>query len=324
MHEGLDQDDIYIMVEDEFQAVAKQFTQHLHHAEYVRLKNLAKTRNESTITSISRPTDSITAMREETKRRKDHEAKAAKQKSALVQLKARAAANRPKTGSDEESDADVTKDDTLWAGTTLQGLMTSPSSSRQQMSLTGLQGVMSSTRAAAGFSMPDAQHSQPKTFDTNPDVAAKSPRLRISATARHPIEATEAEDNTTTDDDDDLDSPVKQVCHAARISNTTGASTKLTAQRLTSTKAWKQPPMSSPTPPPSRTAPQRSARNRSNASENPERAKASPFSDHLDSFTLLRSDVSARMMKRRANMNARKEKDAVPAAELDEIPIFLV
>jgi hypothetical protein len=70
MEEGLDGDDAYIMVEDEFQAVAKGFTQHLHHAEYVRLKNLAKTQNASTINTISRPVDSITEMREETKKRR--------------------------------------------------------------------------------------------------------------------------------------------------------------------------------------------------------------------------------------------------------------
>lgn len=325
MHEGLDRDDIYIMVEDEFQAVAKQFTQHLHHAEYVRLKNLAKTRNESTIITISRPTDSITAMREETKRRKDHEAKAAKQKSALAQLKAEAAAKRPKTGSEEESDADVTKDDTPWAGTTLQGLMTSPSTSRQQMSLTGLQGVMSSTRAAAGFTKPDARRTELKTFDISPDVAAKDPPLRNPATTLHSAVATEAEDDATaSDEDDDLDAPVKQVRHTRRTSYNTITTIKPTAQRSTTIAAQKQPLLSPPTPPPSRTALQRPTHNSTKANGGSQRAKAVSSSEIPDSFTLPRSDVSARIMKRRANMNARQEKGSEPAAELDEIPIFLV
>ncbi|KAL2259567.1 hypothetical protein VTK26DRAFT_6719 [Humicola hyalothermophila] len=55
MIEGIDHDDRYRMVEDEFLAVAGDFTRHLHAAEYQRLKNLAKSQNAETIQNISRP-----------------------------------------------------------------------------------------------------------------------------------------------------------------------------------------------------------------------------------------------------------------------------
>ncbi|KAK1759185.1 hypothetical protein QBC47DRAFT_398000 [Echria macrotheca] len=55
MVEGVDHDDKYRMVEDEFLSVAHDFTRHLHAAEYQRLKNLAKTQNAKTIQNISRP-----------------------------------------------------------------------------------------------------------------------------------------------------------------------------------------------------------------------------------------------------------------------------
>lgn len=170
MQEGLDRDDIYIMVEDEFHAIAKTFTQHLHHAEYIRLKALTKARNASVASTNSRPVDSITAMRAETKKRKEAEARDVRNKAALEQLKNPAAqAQRQKSDSDF-SDLDVDgRDDGRWKGTALHGLMmTSPR--KNKTSLTGLQNVKSSTRAAAGFSkaenIPTPQST--KTFDLDP------------------------------------------------------------------------------------------------------------------------------------------------------------
>ncbi|KAL2129181.1 hypothetical protein VTI74DRAFT_8109 [Chaetomium olivicolor] len=55
MIEGIDHDDRYRMVEDEFLAVAGEFTRHLHAAEYQRLRGLARSQNAETIRSISRP-----------------------------------------------------------------------------------------------------------------------------------------------------------------------------------------------------------------------------------------------------------------------------
>ncbi len=55
MLDGIENDDGYRMVEDEFLSVAGEFTRHLHAAEYQRLKQLAKAQNAETIRNISRP-----------------------------------------------------------------------------------------------------------------------------------------------------------------------------------------------------------------------------------------------------------------------------
>src|ERR1700761_6360312 len=57
---GLEHDDGWVMVEDEFVTTARNFTAHLHHADYQRLKKLSEARGASTFSSISRPTDGRT------------------------------------------------------------------------------------------------------------------------------------------------------------------------------------------------------------------------------------------------------------------------
>ncbi|KAL8798608.1 MAG: hypothetical protein Q9200_007737, partial [Gallowayella weberi] len=164
MHEGFSHDDIYIMVEDEFLSTAQLFTSHLHHAEYIRLKNAALARNsnancilQSASTSITRPTDSITAMRAETKRKKDAEARTGKNKAALDQMKEdarRGIAVSSDNDNDVNSEDDDEADKAPWAGTSLQGLM-APAARKNLTSLSGLQGIQSSTRAAKGFAKPE-------------------------------------------------------------------------------------------------------------------------------------------------------------------------
>lgn len=62
MKEGFDQDDMWVMVEDEFLETAKQFTRHLHHAEYQRLKRLTRERKASSADDIVQPVDGKTVM----------------------------------------------------------------------------------------------------------------------------------------------------------------------------------------------------------------------------------------------------------------------
>ncbi|KAL8658835.1 MAG: hypothetical protein Q9226_000768 [Calogaya cf. arnoldii] len=160
MHEGLSHDDIYIMVEDEFLSAAQLFTSHLHHAEYVRLKNAAKARSSlhPTANALSRPTDSITAMRAETKRKKETDVRMGKNKAALDKMKSDARANIA-LDSDEEVCSEDEEDEQPWAGTSLQGLM-APAARKNLTSLSGLQSIQSSTRAANGYSKPgDASQS---------------------------------------------------------------------------------------------------------------------------------------------------------------------
>ena len=212
MCEGLDRDDIYVMVEDEFQTVAQTFTQHLHHAEYKRLKDLAKARNSNTISTISRPVDAKTTMRPETKVRKQAEAGEMKRKQALPTTP-----SAPRGESEiEDSDFD---DETKapWAGTHLQGLMVK-SPRKNLASLTGLQGVKSSTRAAAGFSQSDMRPTSSAKF-FNLDPGRPISKKRHPPPANHP-------DPYTTSDDDDLDNPMpmrnnrtvprKRVCTESR------------------------------------------------------------------------------------------------------------
>jgi hypothetical protein len=122
MIEGLDHDDRYRMVEDEFLSMANDFTKHLHAAEYHRLKALASTRNAAMIRTISRPVTG--GMTDLVKRRRGALGLAASQRKGI-----RDALGKHKGRDDSGSDEDEDDDDDIdlpWAGTSLQGLMESP------------------------------------------------------------------------------------------------------------------------------------------------------------------------------------------------------
>ena len=197
MRPGLSADDIYIMVEDEFYAVAQTFTKHLHHAEYIRLRKAAKDRNASTISSISRPVDSNTTMREETRGKKEAEAREAKIKAATESITGPKRAKGPLDESDI-SDFEDDRRDNPWQGTQLQRFMTR-SPRKALTGLTGLQGVTSHTRAAAGYSKPEKRPPQPPM-----PFESVRPKAGVSKTAAVPQAATESSSDT---DDDDLDAP---------------------------------------------------------------------------------------------------------------------
>ncbi|OKO96920.1 hypothetical protein PENSUB_10474 [Penicillium subrubescens] len=175
--EGLDHDDAWIMVEDEFYTIAQSFAQHLHYAEYIRRKKEAKAQSMEALNEIQRPTDGRTKLPKEAERRKEAEALAARQKAGLAHL------------GEPEADKDDSNDDDTWAGTHLHGLMTSPRKSRLLM---GAHAMKSSTRAAAGFSQAAGAYS---------DRAAASVPLSRAAAAH----IVEVHDVTTSDDDGDID-----------------------------------------------------------------------------------------------------------------------
>lgn len=131
-----------MMVEDEFYAVAQSFTKHLHFAEYVRQAKEAKSQNGSRIQDLARPTDGVTPISEETKKKKEAENLAERQEKGLGVLD-----NNEGSREGKEDDDDVFQDDS-WAGTSLYDLMMSPRKSR---ALVGAQRIKSTTRAAAGF-----------------------------------------------------------------------------------------------------------------------------------------------------------------------------
>ncbi|PSS05273.1 hypothetical protein BD289DRAFT_3993 [Coniella lustricola] len=136
MIEGLQNDDKWRMVEDEFLATAHKFTAHLHAAEYQRLKKLAKDQNASAIQSLSRPvvgstTDNVRRQR----------AVQALQKSQVAGIK------RGHSQTQQNADSDDAADVLPWAGTNLQELMDSPR--KKPVSLSRLLPVKLGTRAAA-------------------------------------------------------------------------------------------------------------------------------------------------------------------------------
>lgn len=184
LREGLDNDDIYIMVEDEFYAVAQTFTQHLHYAEYVKKRDEAKQKDEATIQELARPTNG-TPVSGETKKRKEAEALSARQKAGLDQLQHEELEVKPNEGM-KPDDLEDAEEDADWAGTFLYDLMTSP---RKARALVGTRGVKSSTRAAAGYSK----------------QAGGSSQADRSSPLRAPPRVEEPDPEETASEDDDLD-----------------------------------------------------------------------------------------------------------------------
>ncbi|PGH10847.1 hypothetical protein AJ79_05207 [Helicocarpus griseus UAMH5409] len=200
MKEGLENDDKYIMVEDEFLATAQTFTHHLHHAEYVRRKNEAKIKNANAIKDLARPTGLKSALSVEGRKNMEADENSARQKAALEKFKN--VAGRPLVDSeveDEGIDSEEDRDDDPWVGTSLQNLMTNQ---RKHQSLVGLQGIKSTSRAALGFSKASTDlppEGQPENHDE------RSGSSRAAVTDAHVID-----DETTTGEDDDLDAQPRQ------------------------------------------------------------------------------------------------------------------
>lgn len=156
--------------------------------------------NAAVIKDLARPTDGKTAMREETKRRKESEALHARQRSGLDETRGK----RPRVDSEEEGDSelDEDKEDDPWVGTSLHGLMTSP---RKARSLVGLQGIKSATRAAAGYSQGSGSDSRGRDQlrSSPPAVPQREPEV-------HTVEETASEE------DDDLEIQPSKVTTVSR------------------------------------------------------------------------------------------------------------
>lgn len=134
MREGYNADDVYLMVEDEFLSTAKAYTQHIHHAEYVRLKKLARSRGAGTLDAINRATDGRTDQSNTLQMKLEAQEKDNKIKNGL------------KNGDGESSDAE----DEYMYDPQLAGLMTRDQQAPRR-DLSDLSKAKSNTRAAAGF-----------------------------------------------------------------------------------------------------------------------------------------------------------------------------
>ena len=192
MIEGVDHDDMYRMVEDEFLAVAKDFTRHLHAAEYQRLKGLAKSQNAETIQTISRPvTGEMTGL---VKRRHAALDTASKQRNGIADfLDKRAAGNGSKGQDDRQPPRRQV--------TSLQGLMDSPRKQNVPLSL------MPGSRPGSGHR--EAVDVSPSRRRSSGFDSHRTGRNNSTETAARqdgaPLARYQRESSTESEDDDDLD-----------------------------------------------------------------------------------------------------------------------
>jgi hypothetical protein len=141
---GYDADDVWMMVEDEFQSLAQSFTRHLHHAAY---KEMVKKAKEQPRKALPEPTS---PMSKKTKQRLQRESLADKQQEGL---------QKAIPGIDTARASDTAGEPTdPWRGTALAGLMAT--SSQERTSLKGLDRMPSSTKAASGYSRSDISKSR--------------------------------------------------------------------------------------------------------------------------------------------------------------------
>jgi hypothetical protein len=300
MREGPEGDDKYIMVEDEFHAVAKTFTKHLHHAEYVRLKQLAKSQNASKIHTISRPVDSQTKMREDTRKAKAQESKSRLQKNAVRDMLL------AKRGGDE-SDLDLTgAHEDPWAGTSLQGLMASPK--KPERSLAPISGIRSNTRAAAGFTKAVSAAAPTSRFAHG---MKRKPALESTLAGSSPQGGATASEGDA--DDDDLDAPayVKAEESAPQITHPGACNEALGGDHREDVRTKHDPP----------------ERNGGNYNGN-ELGAWSNASSFLPKPSALPGEVSQISAKRMAKLKAENpgvdRKDKKTSSIFDEIPTFLL
>ena len=315
MRPGLHADDIYIMVEDELHSIARQFTAHLHHAEYQRLKNLARTKSSSAIKEISRPVDSITAMRAETKRKKASEAQDARTNAVLEKLRAKAERHKVVDGDeDEESEFDEDEGkEQPWQGTHLHKYMVKSPKKKGQMSLTGLEGVKSHTRAAKGF---ERRGGSPSPRKTN-GWAGRLDSFRNE---------TRSEEE---EDDDDLDAPIRApstIPAPAPNPSIIQKSDKTAPPRPPVKRSFlDMTPIKPSAPPPTATTTNTQLTAKSKAYQNP----VPPYEPAAVDTEELREEIAtAELLARRKRMKMRREKERKISSEagikLDEIPVFLV
>ena len=320
------------MVEDEFLSTARLYTQHLHHAEYVRLKRLAATRKASPSgDDIARPVDSITEMREETKRRKEAEKHARKVKSGMEKMVGAVEARQSvDTPGDEESEfEEEQRMDAPGIGTVLGDLMkTGPK--KRVGGLGGLEGIRSSTRAAAGFGRRDG-------------LAKGGGKSRIEPigmdVGREVEDALEVEGDRTSTDDDDLDAPVSRRPkvsaggHKQRDSSDPRGSS--------SSRSLKPPTSSTITLPPTSTKhltngsakttlkSHDSVIGSSSAQAKPSPLPTKPLRTSDDEGFARPSDprtdaIRQRMQARRKREQEEERKGKEKSFDIDEIPVFLV
>ena len=193
MKEGQDADDGWIMVEDELLSIAQKYTQHMHHAEYVRLKQLAKTRSQSTMSATSRPFDPRTASRYVARQDRS---RGIPETGTETSTKDLSSATR------EVDDLEKDRDDDPWVGTSLFGLMTSPR--KAQRSLGRIRKSYSGTRAAS-------DHTRKILFtDREKTSPMRKGKGIVAGNKKYNGEVAQSEIEDEADGDDDLEAPIRR------------------------------------------------------------------------------------------------------------------
>ena len=303
MDEGLEYDDKYRMVEDEFLTVAKQFTVHIHAAEYERQKKIVKSRKADTIDTISRPVTG--RMPDHTRRRVEAASHAKAQKAALEDL-----LPKQDDGSDDSDDAEGLP----YFGTTLHGLMDSPR--KKAASLTSLGKIAAATRAAAGFKQ-SGMHSRPTSKGSH-----VSPMAKIAVRAVQG--GSPKDDELTESDDDDLGKPIS--ASTIKFIFSSGAKSSTSTARILERKSAMSTLDSTTKPstsisrttksfPPSKSSSSSKKGNSFSAVE-------SKISDARDPFSEGFRPSAARLEKARRK-KAKLEKEQQEKEKLDIIPTFL-
>lgn len=154
MIEGVDNDDLYRMVEDELLVVAQKFTTHLHAAEYKRYQREVQSRKAQTINNISRP--SVGPPSDATKRKLERIQQTKDQTQVLDEM----LGDKRRSASDDDTDEGTT--DLPYAGTMLHGLMDSPR--KRVKTLSAIIPKTTISRSAAGFTKPTAR-SQTNSYE---------------------------------------------------------------------------------------------------------------------------------------------------------------
>ncbi|KAI9883041.1 MAG: RNA-binding ATPase activator esf2 [Watsoniomyces obsoletus] len=328
LRQRFDQDDVYIMVEDELLSIAKAFTQHLHHAEYVRMKEAAKRRNKATsgVEGVLRPVDTRTVMSEPLKKRKIAEEKRKAQQKALNMVMN----GNSGTSKEAEKRGEEEEEEDPWMGTTLQDLMSrgDGGGGRKESSLSKFAGYKSGSRATGAFA-----RSSHREQNTNSRLGQG---MGITSVGD--------DDTTASETDEDLDMPMnvpairtaRGVSHAIQKPDTT----QKTGDRESRQKVTHRTTTKVLEPEPDKGIEQKSGSTFS--SESPARAEQkrmieqegpsamTAFEDGIYEPSTLRSTRGRRGAMRRTaheddQAKIKQEGDAqLKPARLSEIPIFLV
>jgi hypothetical protein len=324
MHEGYHADDIFIMVEDEFQAVAQTFTRHLHHAEYVRMKKKVRAAPPP---AVSQP---LQGMRAEINKRLEMKDLHDRQNIAVKSVIDGAGRASP----DNEKEAQLNDP---WQGTSLAGLMVKDST-QNRMALVGLEQMPSTTRAANGFNRGEGD--SPTKWQENRSVleiyggknkGGRTTSLIIDSLTE---EADEDDDDDDDDDGDDLGGPPR-----TNAVSKSGKLWSLETEKALDKKLHVDPAQPSNTlnvfPSPHHSRPENGTKAKfcsnslqpsSKLSSHSLRRKIDSFDDFNDEdtdqfSTRSRSDFSSSSKTRPKGKSAKEKENR---SRLNEIPTFLV